>query len=372
MECTESSRCRILLISPSFARGKGGIENLMWRVRKKSRHMFTVLTQDPAPEPQDRSMQVTRLRGALQVTKFYLEHRHRYDAVYVSSGRIAHLLLIPWLIGTSTIVHAHGSDILFNPTSVKTYIRALLSRFLLRRATRVIAVSQWTKSQIIDESSNDTERSVTVVPNGVSVGKFQRKGEKKVRNKLGIIDEDFLLCTVARLDPRKGHRLILRALPDLPNCKYLIVGSGPYENQLRKIVRENDLEERVIMTGFVPDKRLPDVYDACDLFVMPSEHLEESNNVEGFGISFLEANAAGKAVVGTSTGGIPTAVNHEETGLLCEPNASSVREAILRLKQDDVFRKRIEQNARRWAQAHDWSQIVDRIDQIIDSAVANR
>ncbi len=334
--------------------------------------MFTVLTQDPAPEPQDRSMQVTRLRGALQVTRFYLEHRHRYDVVYVSSGRIAHLLLIPWLIGTSTIVHAHGSDILFNPTSVKTYTRAFLSRLLLRRATRVIAVSQWTKSQIIDKSSNDTGRNVTVVPNGVSVKRFQEGDGREIREQFGITEKDFLLCTVARLDPRKGHRLVLQALNDLPNCKYLIVGAGPYENQLWRKIEENGLEERVIMAGFVPDKKLPDVYDACDLFVMPSEHLEESNNVEGFGISFLEANAAGKAVVGTSTGGIPTAVNHEETGLLCEPNASSVREAILRLKQDDVFRKRIEQNARRWAQAHDWRHIVDRIDEVVDSVVANR
>lgn len=359
----------VLLISPSFSFGKGGVENLMRRIRSESRHKFTVLTEDEARQPGDRSMQITRLRGAMRVTKFFLNHLHQYDAVYVSTARISHLLLFPWLVETATIIHAHGSDVFFDPSSWKTRLRFFLSRFLMSRVSRIIAVSEWTREQLLEEYDDQLEERVTLVPNGVDVERFRNGNGEGIREQFGIAEEEFLLCTVARLDPRKGHRFVLEALPDLPNCTYLIVGTGPHEDRLRKMIEKKNLKKRVVMAGFVSDDELPDVYDACDLFIMPSEHLEESNNVEGFGISFLEANAAGKAVIGTRTGGIPTAVQHEKTGLLCEPKASSVREAVARLQHDDSFRRYLEENALRWAQTHDWSKVIRRIDKVIDSTI---
>ena len=295
---SESNR-DVLLISPSLNRGKGGVENLMWRIRERSRHRFTVLTEDPPLESRDHSMKVTRLEGAVQVTRFFLSHRHRFDVVYVSTAQIAHLLLAPWLLGTTTLIHAHGRDIFFDPSSLKTRVRALLSRFLIGEASRIFAVSEWTKEQILEAWGGAIEENVVGIPNGVDADRFQGGNGASIRDKYGITEEEFLLCTVARLDPRKGHRFVLEALPDLPNCTYLIVGAGSHGDRLRDMIAEKGLSDRVVMTGFIPDEQLPDVYDACDLFVMPSEHLEDSNNVEGFGISFLEANAAGKAVVGT-------------------------------------------------------------------------
>ena len=87
--------------------------------------------------------------------------------------------------------------------------------------------------------------------------------------------------------------------------------------------------------------------------------------MEGFGLTFLEANAAGKAVIGTRTGGIASAVKHEHNGLLCQPDAASVRQAVKRLKEEPGLRRTLEHNARAWADAHDWSRVVRRIDEVL-------
>jgi phosphatidylinositol alpha-1,6-mannosyltransferase len=232
-----------------------------------------------------------------------------------------------------------------------------------------------------------------LVPNGVDVSRFRRdasanarsveetpaevplanappaNAEKHVRRKWEIAPDSFLLLTVARLDPRKGHRLVIDALQHLPDCTYLIAGTGTEKAQLQRRARQCGVSERVVFAGLVPDTALPRVYQACDLFVMPSEHVESTHNVEGFGISFLEANAAGKAVVGTRTGGIPTAIRHEQTGLLCEPSVASVREAIRRMKDHPAFRRQCEQRAAEWAEAHQWSRIVPQIDAVIETAL---
>jgi len=65
---------------------------------------------------------------------------------------------------------------------------------------------------------------------------------------------------------------------------------------------------------------------------MPSKFMEDTGNVESFGISYIEANAAGLPVIGSKTGGIPTAVRNRYNGLLCEPSEESVKKSILEIK----------------------------------------
>lgn len=362
------SRQNVLLIAPSYAEVTGGVENLMQKIVGMSSFSFRVITEDASAGPECTTMRVKRLSGFIQTTRYILRHRRSIDLVYVSTARLLHLLLIPYLFGMGTICHAHGRDLFSSVESVQTALRTAAASLARFAGVRFIAVSDWTKTQLL--SMGAAPDRVHLVPNGVDVERFQTEVPseevRRVRHKYGATDEDFLLLTVARLDPRKGHRLVIEALQHLEDCKYVVVGRGEAESFLRQLATEYGVEDRVRFAGFVPDVDLPCVYQACDLFVMPSEHMDGGQNVEGFGISFLEANASGKAVVGTRTGGIPTAIRHGETGLLCDPSTEAVSRAIRRMKDHPSFREACERQAKGWADEHEWRCVIDQLDRVIE------
>jgi len=142
------------------------------------------------------------------------------------------------------------------------------------------------------------------------VGKFSTGGRK-------------VLLTVSRLTRRKGHDLVLRALDILRNrddLHYVIVGSGEDRERLEGIVRDMGIGDRVSFAGRVADEELPDYYRLCDIYVMPNrEVLESTDSIEGFGISFIEANACGKPSIAGRSGGTSAAVVDGVTGYLVDP-----------------------------------------------------
>jgi phosphatidylinositol alpha-1,6-mannosyltransferase len=123
--------------------------------------------------------------------------------------------------------------------------------------------------------------------------------------------------------PRKGHDLVLGALSlleDIPSLHYVIVGSGEDRGRLEAIIEEKGLRGRVTFAGRVDDNDLPDYYRLCDIYVMPNrEVLDSTDSVEGFGISFIEANACGKPSIGGRSGGAAAAVEDGVTGYLVDP-----------------------------------------------------
>jgi phosphatidylinositol alpha-1,6-mannosyltransferase len=131
----------------------------------------------------------------------------------------------------------------------------------------------------------------------------------------------------------------------IPNLVYVIVGAGDQESTLKDMVRHLNLNGYVLFTGMVRHEELIEFYNVCDVFMMVSKELP--SEFEGFGITFLEANACGKPVIGGRSGGIPEAVIHEETGLLVDPNdPQEVFEAVVRLLTDDFYAKRLGKRGR--------------------------
>jgi phosphatidylinositol alpha-1,6-mannosyltransferase len=145
-----------------------------------------------------------------------------------------------------------------------------------------------------------------------------------------------ILLSVGRLVPWKGQDTVLAALPYVrrrcPNVRYIIVGDGPYRASLEILAKELGVADRVTFAGFVAEEDLPAYYRACDLVVLPSREVQPGVPIEGFGITLMEAAAAGKAVVAGNVGGTQDAVVDGETGLLVEPtSADAVAEAIVSL-----------------------------------------
>ena len=160
-----------------------------------------------------------------------------------------------------------------------------------------------------------------------------------MRQRHGWSDRRVIL-TIARLVERKGHDMIIRSLSEIaqavPNVFYAIAGSGPHREALERLVASEGVGDRVQFLGFVPENDLASLYGAADLFAMVSREIPDLGDVEGFGIVFLEANAAGTVVLAGRSGGIADAVEDGRSGILVDPESvSDIAAATARLLLSD-------------------------------------
>lgn len=166
------------------------------------------------------------------------------------------------------------------------------------------------------------------------------------------------LLSVCRLVKRKNIDLVLEALKKikLPNYSYTIIGSGPEKEYLENRVKQLKLEKQVVFCGYVSDEELKQHYYDNDIFIMPSKMIPP-DDVEGFGIVFLEANQMGCAVIGGNSGGIPDAVEHGVNGLLVDPNSvEELVNAIETLAGNSELRKKMVVNGRdRIRRTYNWA-----------------
>lgn len=190
-------------------------------------------------------------------------------------------------------------------------------RKMLERADRIIAVSTFTKNELLEGYGIDAKK-VQVIPNGVDINKFKPPDEKdKVKQEWRFADCKVVLY-VGRLYRRKGLTTFLRAasiiLRKFRNVKFVISGGGFFgeEERLRALARKLRIEEAVVFLGYIPDKALPKLYQAADVFVLPSIY-------EGMPFTVLEALASGLPVVATKAGGIPEVIDDGKNGFLVSP-----------------------------------------------------
>jgi glycosyltransferase involved in cell wall biosynthesis len=153
---------------------------------------------------------------------------------------------------------------------------------------------------------------IRVIPNGVELAEFDDLPEAAIAEagKLWPPAKNKLLF-VGRLDEAKGIDLLLRALAPLPDAALLIVGpDAGVGEKLKQLSRELNLADRVNFAGAISRTLVCGAFRACDIFVLPSRY------GENFGIVAIEAMAAGKPVVVSDCGGLPTLVTQGENGLL--------------------------------------------------------
>jgi phosphatidyl-myo-inositol dimannoside synthase len=155
---------------------------------------------------------------------------------------------------------------------------------------------------------------------GVDMAAFRPgAGGAAVRERLRLGDRRVVVC-VSRMVPRKGQDTLIRAWPlvlarrGAGSPVLLLVGDGPYRPELGRLARRTGVSDSVLFAGPVPWAELPGYYDAGDVFAMPCRTRRAGLDVEGLGIVYLEASAAGLPVVGGDSGGAPDAIVDGETG----------------------------------------------------------
>jgi glycosyltransferase involved in cell wall biosynthesis len=204
---------------------------------------------------------------------------------------------------------------------------AYIERRLAHVTDRIICVSEAERQAALVRAICPPERLV-VIPNGLDIEAFDRMAAAEVeRGQFGLTDGDFVIGTVGRLDPQKGHAHLLRAaalvLERHPEARFLIVGDGELRSVLEQQARDAGIADRVVFVGrYEPAAAL---YRLMDLFVLPSLW-------EGAPYSPLEAMAAGLPVVCSDVGGCRDIVADGETGFLVPPaQPHALAERVLEL-----------------------------------------
>lgn len=237
--------------------------------------------------------------------------------------------------------YVHGADLM---ESRDRLLWGWLLRCILGGAQKVIVNSRFTAEAV--EKVGVEARSIQVVHPSIDLDRFANlENSEEIRERRGWTGRCVVL-TIGRLVERKGQDMIIRALPqvvaEIPDIHYVIGGAGPDRERLERLAVEQGVAEHVEFAGFVPESQLVEMYAAADVFAMVSRELPERGDVEGFGIVFLEANAAGIPVLAGRSGGIGDAVIHDQTGLLVNPeDVNQIAAELIRLFQDADLRSRL-------------------------------
>ena len=281
-------------------------------------------------------------------------------------GEVAHLLFGR----TRRVVITYHSDIVRQRT-LRTLYHPLLW-VVLRRADRLIATST-----TYIESSQYLGRlrdKCTVVPIGADLERFDHIDPARVESlrQRFFPQRDSLptLIFVGRLRYYKGLDDLLRAMPEIPSARLLIVGDGPMRAPWEQLTHELNLAGRVTFAGEVDDADLPASYKLGDLFVLPA-----NARAEAFGTVLVEAMAAGLPVVSTEVGSGTSWVNlNGTTGSIVPPrDPKALAAAINALLSDPARRAGMGRAAHQRAQA-EFSQaaMIQRVEQVYREVLAGK
>lgn len=255
---------------------------------------------------------------------------------------------------TRLIVYAHGEEILVARSSRQL---TLIARAVYGSADLVIANSRNTVRLVRELCPS--ARVVCVHP-GVDVSAFRVDPAlaRAFRARWGWPEDTTIVSTIARMEPRKNQSAVLRAVARLRSAGrrigYVCAGDGAERESLQRLAHELGIDDRVRFPGALGESEKVLTYAASDIYAMPSIQVGEM--IEGFGIVFLEAAAAGIPAISGAIGGQPEAVQSEVTGLIVDGSDSEAMAAALdRLVSDPELRARMGSAARNRAAGFDWS-----------------
>lgn len=258
----------------------------------------------------------------------------------------------------------HGEEVCYANSSRQ--LRWMGEKVL--KSAKVVVANSRNTATILESEWALPESQIEVLNPGVDCDRFKPvPADERVRERLGWSGKTVLL-TVGRLQERKGQDMLIRALPEIlernPNVIYAIVGDGEDYARLQSLVEERQLGEHVKFYRDLNDEQMLECYQQCDLFVLPNRQV--GDDIEGFGMVLLEAQACGKPVIAGDSGGTRETMQVGVTGDLvnCDQPESLIEIITNTLRTPEASQAR-GQVARSWMEeTFDWSVLAAQADQI--------
>lgn len=366
----------ILMLTSEFAPATGGIGTYAREIATAAVNLgakMTVLapdySQSSLPEDESLPFHLQRFRGGLHSmrdlpSKILLA----FSRVKLDDYDIVHAADWPFFIplalsrrrtGARLLVTVHGSEINETQTSLKRL--AIRTTGVFGPRTEVAANSRYTRDLFRSRFAIEPAR-IHAIPLGVSDFWFgPRANRNAIRKAYDISADKIVMVTVARLTRRKGFHVTLAALSSLPDelrkkIVWLVIGpngESDYVEKLRGIIDTSDCN--VHLLGSLPNEAIRDIYGASDFFCLTGVP-DPSGKVEGFGLVYLEAGAAGLPSVASAIGGVPDAVVADETGFLVDPAPEAIAHAIAEIVEDSDTRSILAAGASAHARTLSWER----------------
>jgi glycosyltransferase involved in cell wall biosynthesis len=285
-------------------------------------------------------------------------HAHQYP-VFLSDTSAS----VSWLRNIPLLLHVH----------VVSESKSALSRFVsdayystlglrtLQTADAVVVPSYAYKGKIVKMHVNPDK--IQVIPYAIDTEKFKTKTGIEAFKARYHCQNARIILSVGRLNYQKGFQYLIQAMPavlkQVPNAKLVIVGEGEQLALLRQLSGSLGVSESVIFTGALSQDEIPSAYSAADVFVLPSLF-------ESFGISLIEAQAAGKPVICTRVGGAPEALVEGKTGFLVEPrNVRQLEASIINVLSDSDLARKMGEKGKKYVEAR--FSIPNNVKSIVDA-----
>ena len=312
-----------LIVTRSFPPELGGMQNLMWGLsRELSKNFMIKVFADYIENhkifDEQASFSIERVGGPKLLRKY--RKAYLIDE-FVKESKVEGIIADHWkslehlknnkkkycLIHGKEINHKKGSGI----------NKRLLN--ILNNVKKVIANSEYTKNLAINIGVKQ-ENIIVINPGIDPIKDLNQQSLDKVESLLSV--KSPRLITVSRFDKRKNHEKVIMALRNLkqiyPDIVYICIGYGDEEENIKKLVKELDLEAQVMFFKDISDDLKNALVAKSNIFVMPS--VIHKSSVEGFGIAYTEAAQYGIPSIGGKDGGASDAIDHEKTGLICDGN----------------------------------------------------
>jgi phosphatidylinositol alpha-1,6-mannosyltransferase len=369
------SGVRSLLLTTSFPPALGGVETMLYQTNRRLADPPLVLAPSPAAAPgmEVRSIKPTLGQRATYRPVWWLHPSLHYLQVFwrpaLSAARgwrprviqVGHINMAPlaWLLARRLripyLVYLHGQEVWrAGRPSGRRLLDSRLRGGALCNAQRIVVAGTFTAS--LAREWNVRGERIAWVPFGA-----------EPRSEPPSLPEGRLLLTVARLVPRKGIDVVIRALRLLPSdVTYRVVGSGPDEWRLKVLAHDEGVGDRVAFVGRVDERTLADEYRRCALFVLPARRTSDGA-LEGFGLVYFEAAAWGRPAVAGRSGGEVDAVVDGQTGILVDGRSvDQVADAIAGLLGDQTRLRTLGDAARHRVQTvHNWTSAAAAIDRVL-------
>jgi glycosyltransferase involved in cell wall biosynthesis len=292
-----------------------------------------------------------------------------YDVIVLGSCLLG---IVGWFVKKITkkpvVAVAHGLDLTWkNSLYQKSWVGVFIPSL-----DKLIAVGNET-IQVGVERGIPKEKFV-FIPNGVHAEKLMGNYTKADLRK--IVGMDFALkrtvLTSGRLARRKGVAwFIENVLPKLAeDIVYVVAGSGPDKENIQAAISKNKMESRVKMLGYVPDDQRNVLMNTCDVFVQPNIKIE--GDMEGFGISVIEAVSCKIPVIAAKLEGLQDAIKDGENGFLVESaNAQAWTKKVAEVLASEDFRREFGAKACHYViENYSWDKIAQKYLEEIESVIS--
>ncbi|MBZ4645600.1 MAG: hypothetical protein PWR27_483 [Petroclostridium sp.] len=309
------------------------------------------------PGMADRSFDIQSIKALYKIVK-----RERAQVVHTHASLSARIAAR--MAGVKAIIHTKHCIDQDIKKGVKRDIIAAVNTLL---SHKIIAVAQAAKENLI--ASGMPEHRITVIHNGVEkLDIIPLTEREKIRAKWNIKPDDVVVGIVARLEEIKGHCYFIEAahlvVDKNKRAKFLIVGTGSREEELKKQVKSLGLEEKVIFTGHIQD--VGKIMNIIDINVI-------SSLSEALCLSLIEGMSVGKPCIATNTGGNPEVVLDGQNGLLVPvKDVPKLAEAILKLVEDDKLREQMGMRGKKFMEEHFTAQaMTKKIEKTYEELIMN-